>query len=245
MFRGGVQVPTGGKAQRLIYKQIGKKTCERRVREPGGRVWFNSNTDGHSPEGRNLIMPNIKPSTLKLAKMALMVAISVICTFIHFPILPTAPFLEFEVSDIPILIAGFVFGPVRGLIIGVVAILLRALILSPPSGPYGMIMHIIAIGVFVIVASAIYQKYKTKKWGLLSLIIGGLCMTAVMMPANLIITPIFMGVPASVVQGMILPVLLLKYIVLKYIKLLSIQNLIITKITINISFNSFSLDLII
>ena len=151
---------------------------------------------------------NVKSRTLMLAKMALMVAITVICTFVHFPILPMAPFLEFEVSDIPILISGFVFGPIQGLVIGIVSILLRALIMSPPSGPYGLLMHIIAIGVFVFVASAIYKKFKTRKWGLLSLIIGGLCMTAVMIPANLIITPLFLGMPVGVIQAMILPILL-------------------------------------
>ena len=151
---------------------------------------------------------NVKSRTLKLAKMALMVAITVICTFVHFPILPFAPFLEFEVSDIPILISGFVFGPLSGLVIGVVSILLRALIMSPPSGPYGLLMHIVAIGVFVLVASLIYKKFKTRKWGLLALIIGGLAMTAVMIPANLIITPLFLGMPVEVVQAMILPILL-------------------------------------
>jgi len=157
------------------------------------------------PDQNNL---NIKSRTLKLAKMALMVAISVICTFIHFPILPMAPFLEFEVSDIPILIAGFVFGPLPGLVIGVISILLRAIIMSPPSGPYGLIMHIIAIGVFVLVASFIYQKRKTRIWGLFSLIIGGLAMTAVMLPANLLVTPLFLGMPVEAVKAMILPVLL-------------------------------------
>jgi len=143
-----------------------------------------------------------------LAKMALMVAIAFICTFIHFPILPMAPFLEFEASLIPILIAGLVFGPIQGMAIGVVAILLRALVLSPPSGPYGLIMNLIATCVFVLIASAIYHKFKTRTWGLLSLIIGGLCMAAVMIPANLLITPHFMGVPIDVVQAMILPILL-------------------------------------
>ena len=151
---------------------------------------------------------NVKSRTLKLAKMALMVAIAVICSFIHFPILPAAPFLEFEVSDIPILIAGFVFGPLPGLIIGLVSILLHDLMMGPSSGPYGMIMHMIAVGVFVVVSAAIYKKFKTRKWGLIALIIGGLCMTGVMIPANLLITPLFLGMPVEVVQAMILPILL-------------------------------------
>ena len=151
---------------------------------------------------------NVKSRTLKLAKMALMVAISTLCTFLHFPILPMAPFLEFEVSDIPILIAAFVFGPLSGLVIGVVSILLHDLMMGPSSGPYGTVMHIIAVAVFVLVAGAIYNKFKTKKGGLLALIIGGLCMTAVMIPANLLVTPLFLGMPVEAVQAMILPAIL-------------------------------------
>jgi len=151
---------------------------------------------------------NVRSRTLKLAKMALMTAIALIFTFVHFPILPMAPFLEFELSDIPILIACFAFGPLPGLVIGVVAILLHDLMMGPSSGPYGMIMHIIAICVFVVVAGLIYKKFKTKTWGLLALIIGGLCMAAVMIPANLIVTPLFLGLPVSAVVAMIVPILI-------------------------------------
>jgi len=175
---------------------------------------------------------NVKPRTLKLAKMALMVAVTFICLFIRFPILPPpASFLLFEVSDIPILIAGFVFGPLIGLCIGTIAILLHGFLIFMPSGPYGVIMHIVAIGTFVLVSGFIYQKFKEKKWsfvcpsypeticpvyqqskarkwGLLSLIIGGLAMTGVMIPANLIITPLFLGIPVEAVQAMILTILL-------------------------------------
>ena len=151
---------------------------------------------------------NIDSHTLKLAKMALMLAVAVICSFIHFPILPAAPFLEFEVSDIPILISAFVFGPLPGLVIGLVSVLLHDLMMGPASGPYGMIMHAIAVTAYVLVAGAIYTGFKTKKWGLIALIIGGICMTAAMIPANLIITPLFMGVPVAVVKGMLVPVLI-------------------------------------
>ena len=192
---------------------------------------------------------NVKTRTLKIAKMGIMVAASVICSFIHFPILPAAPWMEFEASAIPILIAGFVFGPVRGVIIGVVAIFLRAIITGPPSGPHGLIMNIIATVVVVFVAAAIYQKTMPKtekvnaaaselfglinnsqmssdfhevlfkrlkltlslmmgKWGLISLIVGGLCATVAMIPANLIVTPLFLNASTEQVIGMILPVLL-------------------------------------
>ena len=151
---------------------------------------------------------NIKSRTLKLAKMGLMLAITIACGYVAFPVLPLAPYLLFELQDIPILISGLVFGPIGGLAIGVVAIILRAFLLPLPGDFYGVIMHIIAIGVFVLVTSAIYHKFKTKKWGLLSLIIGGTCMTLAMIPANIIVTPLFMGVPVDVVYAMIVPILI-------------------------------------
>ena len=175
---------------------------------------------------------NVNSRTLKLAKMALMLTVAFVCLFLRFPILPPpASFLLFEVSDIPILIAGFVFGPLLGFTIGVVAILLHGFLIVMPSGPYGVIMHIIAVGTYVLVSGYIYEKFKKKEWnfacpmhpgticevyqqsklkqwGLLSLIFGGLSMTVIMLPANLIVTPQFMGVPVEVVQGMILPAIL-------------------------------------
>ena len=174
---------------------------------------------------------NVNSRTLKLTKMALMVAVTFVCLFMRFPIFPPASFLLFEVSDIPILIAGFVFGPIIGFGIGVVAILLHAFLIVMPSGAYGVIMHIIAVGTYVLVSGLIYnifkgktwvfvcpahpetvcevyQKNKAKQWGLLALIIGGLCMTAIMIPANLIVTPQFMGAPLEAVKAMILPIIL-------------------------------------
>ena len=152
---------------------------------------------------------NIKSRTLKLAKMALMVAIAAICSFVQFPILPTAPYLRFELMDIPLLIAGFVFGPVRGFALVIVSILVRSIINMPDNSPYGQIMHIIALGVFVVVSSAIYEKFKTRKWGMLSLIIGGICSTLAMIPANIIVTTYYMfDGNANIVYGMILPVII-------------------------------------
>jgi riboflavin transporter FmnP len=172
---------------------------------------------------------NVKSRTIKIAKMGLMLAVTVVCGYVTFPILYMAPYLLFELQDIPILIAGLVFGPISGFVIGVAAIILRSFMLPLPGDYYGVTMHIIAIGVYVLVTCAIYHKLKTKEWGpaslsigickmqvqllppfsgLFSLVVGGLCMTAAMMPSNIIITPLFMGAPVEAVYAMLLPVLL-------------------------------------
>ena len=157
---------------------------------------------------------NLNSRTVKLAKMALMLAIAVICSLWNFFIIPAAPFLKFEISDIPILIAAFAFGPIPGLVVGVLSILIHDLMIGPESGPYGMIMHIIAVAVITLVAGFIYKKFKTRKGALVALIVGGLCMTAVMIPANLLVTPLFMGVPVEVVVTM-LPTVIMPFNLLK------------------------------
>ncbi|GHU66891.1 hypothetical protein AGMMS49983_17300 [Clostridia bacterium] len=157
---------------------------------------------------------NVNSRTLKLVKMALMIAVAVIFSFIHFPILPAAPFLEFEVSDIPILIAAFAFGPIPGLVVALISILLHDLLMGPASGPYGMIMHIIAAAVLVLISGFLYQKFKSKKGAIISLIVGGLCMAGVMVPANLVVTPLFMGLPVSAVIPM-LPTVIIPFNLIK------------------------------
>ena len=79
---------------------------------------------------------------------------------------------------------------------------------SASSGIYGIIMHIIATGTFVLVAGFLYQKHKTKKGALLALLCGVVAWGLIMMPANLIITPIFTGMPVEAIRGILLPIIL-------------------------------------
>ena len=62
-------------------------------------------------------MSNTNPKLGRLAKLGLLAALSIVLVFfIHFPIFPTAKFLEYDPADIPIMIATFAFGPWYGLL---------------------------------------------------------------------------------------------------------------------------------
>ena len=145
----------------------------------------------------------------RLAVMAMLVALSIVLVyFIHFPIFPSAAFLEYDPADIPILIGAFAYGPVAGLLITVIAAVIQGLTVSSASGLYGVIMHIIATGVLVLVAGGIYRLIHTRVGAVIALICGTVCMGVVMMVANHFITPAFMGAPVEVVDAMLLPVIL-------------------------------------
>jgi riboflavin transporter FmnP len=137
--------------------------------------------------------------------MGMMLAIAVVCSFVHFPVLPGVTFIEYELSDLPLLIACLAFGPLPGVVLAACCVLLDSVIAGAGGGPHGMIMQFIAIGTFVLVAGMIYKKGKTRKAAVIGLAIGVLAMTAVMVPANLIVTPAFMGVPIDAVKALLLP----------------------------------------
>lgn len=139
---------------------------------------------------------NTRKTTVKLTKMAMLVALSIVLVFfIHFPIFPAVPFLEYDPADIPILIGSFAFGPVAGIILTAVTAIIQGLSVSAQSGPYGIIMHIVATSALVLVSGIIYSRGKTKNRAVIGLVCGTLAMTLVMIPANMLITPIFMGMP--------------------------------------------------
>ncbi|MGM0419985.1 MAG: ECF transporter S component [Bacillota bacterium] len=145
-------------------------------------------------------------STQKMVRLAVLAALGVILlTLIRFPIIPSAPFLEYEPADVPILIAAFLYGPVSGLIVAVTVAFLQALTVSSASGWVGFIMHVISSGTLAVVAGLIYQRYHSYRGGVAGLILGTLAMTLIMIPANLFFTVNFWGIPADVVKSMIVP----------------------------------------
>ena len=150
------------------------------------------NGQNHITAGRN--------KTVRLAKMGMLVAISVVLVyFIHFPIFPAVAFLEYDPADIPILIGTFAFGPVAGVLLAIVTSVIQGVTVSAASGVYGILMHVIATSTMVLVAGIIYKKNKTRKGAIIGLVCGVIAWIIVMIGANLVITPLFMGVPRAVV----------------------------------------------
>lgn len=145
----------------------------------------------------------------KLTLMAMLVAVSVVLVYlVHFPLFPAAPFLEYDPADIPILIGTFIFGPVAGIVITIIASGIQALTVSAQSGVYGFLMHVAATSALVVTAGIIYRNKPTKLGEVTALVCGTIAMAAIMVVANHFITPIFMGVPTAAVDEMLLPIIL-------------------------------------
>jgi riboflavin transporter FmnP len=132
-------------------------------------------------------------------------ALSLVLDFlVHFPIIPSASFLLYRPGDIPILITSFKFGPGIALFATAIVAVVFALV-TGEGGPWGMLMHFLACGTFVGVAGWVYQRNRTRQGAFLGMVIGFFAMTGVMVLANLVVTPIYLGVSRGIVVGMLLP----------------------------------------
>ncbi|NLP18039.1 MAG: ECF transporter S component [Firmicutes bacterium] len=150
----------------------------------------------------------MKDEVKKLSRLAVLSALSIVLMFmVRFPLIPAAPFLEYEPGDVPALIAAFLFGPGGGLFVTLIVSIVQALTVSAASGWIGAIMHFVATGTMVVVAGIIYKRFHNFNGAIMALIIGSLCMTTVMIPLNLFFTTKFMNVPVEAVRSMIFPII--------------------------------------
>ncbi len=155
-------------------------------------------------------MKNLKSNKVfQTAIMGMLTALSIVLVYvIRIPLIPAAPFLEYDAADIPVLIGSLLLGPVQGILILLAVCLIQALTVSASSGWIGFLMHFIASSVLVLTASLIYKKKQTHLSLIIGLIIGSIAMTVVMIPLNLVFTGIFMGQGTQTVVGMLIPAII-------------------------------------
>lgn len=149
----------------------------------------------------------------RIAKLAMMTAISLVLIFLIRIPFPPAPFLVYDPADIPIYITSFAYGPLSGLAVTLVTCLIQAFMLGG-DGLYGFIMHFFATGITAFVIGALYRKCKTKRRAIIALATGIVVCVLVMCVVNLLITPYYMGVDIKAVAAMI-PTIILPFNLLK------------------------------
>ena len=143
----------------------------------------------------------MKSMTKKIVFIALICAIAyVLALLIHFPIIPTVAFLKYDIKDVIIAIGGYVLGPIASTIATSITAVLEFILSRSGTREYGLIMNIISSIAFVLPAVLIAGKQKSVKRVYFGLGLGAIIMTAVMIPANILITPHFMGIEMDVLM---------------------------------------------
>ena len=161
----------------------------------------------------------MKSTTNNSQKVKKLTIIALFCamSFIVSIILPIkVMFLTLDFKDTISTICGMFFGPVSGLVCATIVPFLEYFTTGSATREYGLIMNLLSSITFVGVSTLIY-KYKKTIWGaIIGLVTAVFATVAVMLVANLYITPFYMGVTQDVVVDLI-PKLILPFNLVKTI----------------------------
>ena len=153
-------------------------------------------------------------TTKNLAILGMLTAMAYIVTiFVRIPIMPAAPFLNYDIKDVIIAIGGFLFGPLSAVILSVTVSFIEFISVSD-TGIIGLVMNILSTLSFVLPAALMYSIRRKKSFAVIGLIIGVVVMTIMMLLWNYFITPIYMKLSREVVAAM-LPTVFLPFNLIK------------------------------
>ncbi|MCI9565214.1 MAG: ECF transporter S component [Eubacterium sp.] len=146
-------------------------------------------------------------ATKNLVLMAIFSALAAVLMLLEFPLPFIAPsFYEIDLSEIPVLIGSFIMGPVAGVIIEAVKILLTLLIRGTDTAYVGELANFIIGCCFIVPAGVIYKKNKTKKSALIGIATGTMLMAVAGVVINYaILIPFYVkafGMPLDLILDM-------------------------------------------
>ena len=118
-----------------------------------------------------------KLNTKKVAQIGMLSAIAVVLMLFEIP-LPFAPsFYEIDFSEVPVLIGAFSMGPMAGVLIEMIKIILNLCINGTMTAGVGELANFVIGCALVLPAAFIYKVKKTKKSALIGLVVGTVFMT--------------------------------------------------------------------
>ena len=129
-----------------------------------------------------------KEKIKKICGAALFCALAYLCVF-FFRI--KVSFLTFDAKDAVLAIGGMIFGPVSALLTSLAVSVLEMITVSD-TGFYGLVMNFASSASFAFFASLVYRWRRNYAGAVTGLLTGVCSMTAIMMGANLALTPFYL-----------------------------------------------------
>lgn len=126
----------------------------------------------------------MKPNYLQLiVKIAFMAAVAAVVMTFKFATPFAPPFYTIDFSEVIVLLAGFALGPVPAIAVEALKILLNLLLNGTATMGIGEVANFLMGCSFVVTASFIYHKNKTRKQALIGMGVGviALCVVASLM----------------------------------------------------------------
>ena len=151
-------------------------------------------------------MKTRKLNAKTIAFIGMLGALAAVLMFVNVPIPFVPPFYRLDVSELPALFAGFFLGPVAGIIVTAIKIVIYTLVAGTSTGYVGEAMNFAGAAVFVVVAVLIYRAHRTKKGAIAALTVSSVVCSIVWIFYNAYIAfPLYtkvMGIPMEALVQM-------------------------------------------
>lgn len=115
-------------------------------------------------------------STRSIAIMAMLAGMAVILMLFEIPLWFAPPFYKIDFSEVPVLIGAFALGPVAGMVIELIKVLVFAVVKGSMTGGIGELASFLIGCSMVVPAAMIYHRNKTLKSAIKGLVVGSVCM---------------------------------------------------------------------
>jgi riboflavin transporter FmnP len=136
-----------------------------------------------------------KQSVRWMVQVAILSALATVIMLAEFKLPFIGPdFLKFDFSEVPVMIGAFALGPIAGIAIEGLKVLLNFLLNGTITGGIGELANFLIGVAFVFPASLLYRLHKTKKMALIGLAAGIVCMTVTGALLNyFVLLPLYAG----------------------------------------------------
>ncbi len=118
-------------------------------------------------------------STKKVVVVGMFSAIATVLMIFDFPVPFAPPFYKLDFSELPAMIAGFAYGPVAGVMVEFIKIVVKVLIKGTSTAFVGELANFVIGCGLILPAAIIYRMHKTRKTAVLSCIVGTIVITVV------------------------------------------------------------------
>ena len=108
-------------------------------------------------------------------------------------------FLTFDAKDAVLTIASFIYGPLSAIIMSLIPALIEFITIGSDTGFWGLLMNFSSSAIFTFTASLIYKYKRSFNGAIIGLYAAVILTAGLMIPLNILITPIYMKVPTETV----------------------------------------------
>lgn len=115
---------------------------------------------------------NKRMKTRNMVSIAMLAAVAVILMLFEFPLPFLPPFYKIDASELPVIIGAFAMGPLAGVLIELIKVLLNLLLDGTTTAFVGEFANFLIGCSYVVPASIVYYRKKSKKNAIVGLVIG-------------------------------------------------------------------------